>query len=294
MTALVGRDIELARLRDVLRATAGGTGGCLVITGPPGIGKTRLLAEMIRHGSAAGLAVASGQAIELDRVAPLKTVVSALREARPRPVDLSGLREHQGDRLWYVERIGEALEEYAAAGPLLVVVDDAHWTDEFSALALRVLVPRLSSSPVRWVLARRPAATPSPAHEAIDWLVREGAEQLSLAPLDEAAVGALCSNVLGAEADATVLALAAEGTATRSCWSSTSPRCRPPGRSWSPRASPRWWAPTCRPTSGRPPSSVCTACRRRPSGCCRPDPSSGARSRCTPRPSCGGCGRSSC
>ncbi|WP_345540281.1 helix-turn-helix transcriptional regulator [Phytohabitans rumicis] len=211
MTALVGRDIELARLRDVLRATAGGTGGCLVITGPPGIGKTRLLAEMIRHGSAAGLAVASGQAIELDRVAPLKTVVSALREARPRPVDLSGLREHQGDRLWYVERIGEALEEYAAAGPLLVVVDDAHWTDEFSALALRVLVPRLSSSPVRWVLARRPAATPSPAHEAIDWLVREGAEQLSLAPLDEAAVGALCSNVLGAEADATVLALAAEG-----------------------------------------------------------------------------------
>jgi DNA-binding NarL/FixJ family response regulator len=206
--AMVGRDDTLATLRDVLAATAAGTGGCLVVTGAPGIGKTRLLEEAERQAKAQGLAVASGRANDLDRVAPMRTLVSALRATRPDPVDLVGLPTDPDSRFWQIDRIGEALEEYAAKRPLLVMIDDAQWTDELSVLALRVLVPTLSSAPIRWLLARRPVPARSPAQETIDWLISEGAEEICLDPLDEPAVDRFCSDLLGATADATVLALA--------------------------------------------------------------------------------------
>jgi predicted ATPase len=45
-----------------------------------------------------------------------------------------------------------SLQRYAARRPLLIVIDDAHWMDELSALALDQLVPALAVSPVRWLL----------------------------------------------------------------------------------------------------------------------------------------------
>lgn len=207
----LGREQELAMLSRLLSATAGGAGGCAVLTGAPGIGKTRLLADAHEQARALGLAVAPGRAIELDRAAPLRSLLTAVRVAEPVPVDLAALQEHRGDRLWYVDRLGEALEEYVARRPLVILVDDAHWCDELSSLALRVLVARLSSTPLLWLLARRPVPASSPGQDAIDWLVQEGADEVRLGPLGEQAVTALCANVLGAQPDATVLALAAGG-----------------------------------------------------------------------------------
>src|SRR5262249_46940926 len=207
----VGRDEELEELYRLLGATAGGTGGCVVLTGSPGIGKTFVLDRAREHARKLGLAVAPGRASELDRVAPLTSLLSALRSATPRPLDLSALRDHDGDRLWYVDRLGEALEAYTARRPLLVAVDDTHRCDELSALALRLLVPRLSSSPLRWLLARRPVPTGSPGQDTVNWLIEQGTDQIELGPLDEDAVAALCQQVLDATPDATVLALAARG-----------------------------------------------------------------------------------
>jgi ABC-type transport system substrate-binding protein/class 3 adenylate cyclase len=48
-TRLVGRDAELARAREVTDAALAGSGGALFITGEPGIGKSRLLAELRQH-----------------------------------------------------------------------------------------------------------------------------------------------------------------------------------------------------------------------------------------------------
>jgi DNA-binding CsgD family transcriptional regulator len=210
--AMFGRDNVVAMLRDVLAATAAGTGGSLVVTGAPGIGKTRLLEEAERLAEAQGLAVASGRANELDRVAPMRTLVSALRAARPDPVDLAGLPSGPDSQFRQIDRIGEALEEYTAERPLLVMIDDAQWTDELSVLALRVLVPTLSSAPIRWLLARRPVPARSPAQDTIDWLISEDAQQICLEPLDEQAVTRFCSDLLGATADETVLALASRGS----------------------------------------------------------------------------------
>jgi DNA-binding CsgD family transcriptional regulator len=210
--AFVGREDTLAALRDVLAATAAGTGGCLVITGSPGIGKTRLLEEAQRQAEAQGLAVASGRANDLDRVAPMRTLVSALRATGPDPVDLAGLLRVPDSQFRQIDRIGEVLEEYATERPLLIMIDDAQWTDELSVLALRVLVPTLSSAPIRWLLARRPVPADSPAQETIDWLISEDAQQICLEPLDERAVIRFCSDLLGASPDETVLALASRGS----------------------------------------------------------------------------------
>ncbi|HEX6074666.1 MAG TPA: AAA family ATPase [Micromonosporaceae bacterium] len=205
---LVGRDDALATLRSALRTTVDGAGGCLIVEGPAGIGKSRMLAAGIVEAHKLDMMVASGQATELDRVAPLSSLMTSLRQNSPPGFEISRLGSQDGNRLWLVHHLGEMIADYVRARALLIVLDDAHWADELTALALRVLVPALSSSPVLWLLARRRVPTRSSAQDAIDWLAGEGARRLELGPLGEAAVAELCANVLEARPDSTVLALA--------------------------------------------------------------------------------------
>src|SRR5258705_2556137 len=79
-SVLVGRDVELAALRSSLEATAQGSGGCDVLAGQPGIGKSRLIEEARLIAGGLGITVAAGGAIELDPVAPARTLTSALRD----------------------------------------------------------------------------------------------------------------------------------------------------------------------------------------------------------------------
>jgi ATP/maltotriose-dependent transcriptional regulator MalT len=206
---LVGRDLELAGLREIVAETDSGVGGCVVLTGLPGIGKTRLLDEVADGALEAGLAVAYGRATEIDRSAPASTLASTLRSLRPKAPDLTALT-WPADRFFLVDRLGEVLEAQAADRPLLIIIDDVQWADEFSAHAIRVLVNTLSSSPVRWLLSRRRTKLASDALRAIDQLARlDTTTTIELGPLDEAALTELCRATLDAEPDATVLALAA-------------------------------------------------------------------------------------
>jgi DNA-binding CsgD family transcriptional regulator len=210
--ATVGRDAEVAVLSRVLADTAAGTGGCLVLTGAAGIGKTHLMDLAARQASELGLAVAAGRATELDRVAPLTTLGSALGRCQPRVPGLGRIGQETGDRFRLVDLIGELLEDFATDRPVLIAIDDAQWADEFSVLALRVLVPALSSSALRWVLARRPGPAHLAAQDAIDRLVADGAEEIVLHPLNDDAIGQLCAQVVGVRVDATVLSLAGRGS----------------------------------------------------------------------------------
>ncbi len=206
---LVGRDVELAALRSSLEATAQGSGGCDVLAGQPGIGKSRLIEEARLIAGGLGITVAAGGAIELDRVAPARTLTSALRDLGGQ---LAALGRSPADgpgepALPYIDDLAEALDRFARSRPLLVAIDDMQWADELSALALRILVPTLAASPVRWLLARRPVPARTAGQDTVSWLVSEGARELYLGRLSEDAVKQLCSDLLGATADATVLAL---------------------------------------------------------------------------------------
>src|SRR5262249_23730243 len=63
---LVGRDAELARLRDLWRRARSGSAASVVVTGPPGIGKTRLVQELADEVRRGGGAVAYGELEEVD------------------------------------------------------------------------------------------------------------------------------------------------------------------------------------------------------------------------------------
>src|SRR5438477_11440382 len=73
-TALLERDSELAELGEVLEEARAGRGGLVLIEGPPGIGKTRLL-DVVRAGAGEqGMTVLSARASELDRDFPFGIV----------------------------------------------------------------------------------------------------------------------------------------------------------------------------------------------------------------------------
>ncbi|MFF3330835.1 helix-turn-helix transcriptional regulator [Streptomyces sp. NPDC002888] len=210
-TELVGRERNLATLSELLDVTAEGSGACAVVEGPAGIGKSRLLAAVAEEARARAMAVVSARPAELDRIAPLSALLRALRAGDPPVLDEAAVAElarQESSRFWLLDRLGELIEAYATRRPLVISLDDTQWADELTALALRTLVPALSGSPVLWLIARRPAASATPAQNAVDWLLAEGARPVLVEPLSEPDVRRFCRTALAASPDAAVLALA--------------------------------------------------------------------------------------
>lgn len=195
-SVVFGRAAQLTELRGALRATLGGTGGCVVIEGPAGIGKSLLLTAVRDMASDLGLTVTMGRAGEFDRSAPFATLVAALQGSPILSPQLAGL-DTVSSPVWLVNRIGELIESYAGSQPLVIAIDDAHWADELTAFALPVLTNMLSRSPVLWLLARRRGPGSRPAQNAIDHLLSAGASCLPLGPLDDQAIAELCAQLLG-------------------------------------------------------------------------------------------------
>jgi predicted ATPase len=75
-----GRDLELDVVGELVGATAHGDGGVLLIEGPAGIGKTRMLAEAEAVARRAGVRVAAAEAFEGQRTVPFATLLTALLE----------------------------------------------------------------------------------------------------------------------------------------------------------------------------------------------------------------------
>lgn len=206
---LVGHDEALRVLLAALARTTEGTGGCVVLEGPAGIGKTRLLEWLAGEAARVKVEVAGGRAAELERVTPLATLLRVLRSHTPR-LAADVLEDAESSWLWRVDQLRAAMEDQVRDCRLVVLLDDAHLADELTALALRILVPALATSSVLWVLARRPGptrGTAQTAQEAIDWLIGEGARHIRLDPLNDEEATELCAQVLGAAPDPTMLRL---------------------------------------------------------------------------------------
>jgi predicted ATPase len=75
---LVGRDNELGQLDVALAALDEDVGGCITLEGEPGIGKSRLLAELRARADQRGFAVLSGVAAEFERDRPFSVWIDAL------------------------------------------------------------------------------------------------------------------------------------------------------------------------------------------------------------------------
>ena len=147
MAALVGRDSEMARLRLLLDDAAAGRAVTALIGGDAGVGKSRLVAEVMTVAEHSGFTVLCGQCAEIGDSVPYLPFADAFRTApahieqavKARPV-LARLLPDGGDlaqsadlssmaRQQMFGAVLGALAELAAASPLLLVLEDLHWAD---------------------------------------------------------------------------------------------------------------------------------------------------------------------
>jgi hypothetical protein len=81
--SLVGRDSELALPAGLVREAAAGRGGCVLIEGEPGIGKSTLVWAALAAAAEAGCAVFWGAGDELGQALPLLPLLEGLRVREP-------------------------------------------------------------------------------------------------------------------------------------------------------------------------------------------------------------------
>src|SRR6266545_285280 len=190
---LVGRAEEMSSLDQVLAELDQGRSAAIVLVGEPGIGKTRLLAELAARADARGQLVLSGSASELEHDLPFSVFVDALDEY-VRGIDrnrLTALDDDVRTELAHVfpsltalateravalqhERyrshraVRALLEQLAWTQPLVLVLDDLHWADSASVELVGALLRRRPAAAVFLALAVRPRQVPERLSAALE------------------------------------------------------------------------------------------------------------------------------
>jgi hypothetical protein len=163
---LLDRLAERAALTGLLEAARNGRSGVLVLPGPPGIGKTALLDNMIDSAADMHIVRVAGVESEMELAfAALQQLCAPMLEGR-----LERLPDPQRDALAvaFGLRAGGAPDRFlvglaalsllsatAEKQPLLCVIDDARWLDRASAQVLAFVARRLLAEPIALVIATR-------------------------------------------------------------------------------------------------------------------------------------------
>ena len=210
---MVGRDEELSLLRAQFGFLPTGNRRVVFISGEAGIGKTALMDAFCREVKQSSASVAHGQCLQCvsgkEEYYPLMESLSQLCAsadgelacrilARMAPAWLTKGRAPESSTAAHAEPqvrlLGElcaALEELAAAKPLVLVFEDLHWADDSTLDFISVMARRRAPTRVM-VLAscrRRKGATGHPLEVVKqDLLVHRLAVEIALAPLAKAAV----------------------------------------------------------------------------------------------------------
>jgi predicted ATPase len=164
LSPIRGRTAELKVIDALVAAVADGRGGVLLIEGPPGIGKSRLLTEVGSAAEKHGVRGLFGEALKCQQAAPFFSLFMATLNASPPVGDADALRRlstFADLRYWVVHDLADALEVAAAETPLVIMLEDVHWADNGTLLALRSLAGARPAPPVLWVLTARTGASGS-------------------------------------------------------------------------------------------------------------------------------------
>lgn len=220
-TAFVGRESELAEAVAGLGDALAGRGRLFLLVGEPGIGKSRLGEELIRHARQRGFHVLVGRCWEAGGApaywpwvqamrsyvrdaetetlraelgagaAAVAQIVPELRERFPDLPELPSL-DAEGARFRLFDSTAQFLKSAARARPLLLALDDLHAADAPSLLLLQFLARELTDSKL-FVLGALRDVDPIPdarLKETLAELAREPVtRRLTLGGLTERAVG---------------------------------------------------------------------------------------------------------
>ena len=209
---LVGRADEIGAIDAALEQVANGRQITLELVGEPGIGKTRLLAELAARAESRGFLVLEGCGAQLERDLPFWVFVDALDEyvqgldpgrvqalgndvrtelatvlpsaAAPATGPEAAL-SHERYRAHRAVR--DLLALLAITQPVVLVLDDLHWADPASIELVGALLRRPASGRVLTALALRPRQVGERLSSSLQRAHRNGAlERLELGALSRA------------------------------------------------------------------------------------------------------------
>jgi len=211
---LIGRAAERASLLQAWQQASAGRGELLLVGGEAGMGKSRLVEEIL--GNSAELYLHYGcyelrtptfapiasilrqymnrTAVELAEVGPLANYLNLLLpELGPSPED-------SGDHTALMEAIARALTRLAGDQPAVIVIDDLQWADNATLDTILSLVNYLPNLPILMVGVYR--SDEIPRGHPLRWLRNQlrrsrATQELTVMPLDESATASLAEAVLG-------------------------------------------------------------------------------------------------
>ncbi len=218
--SLVARATERAVLADLVqRATEARADDVVLLSGEPGIGKSRLLGELGTLTRALGGRVLAGRAFEAESVRPFGIWIDMLRGEHL--AELGGdLRQHlaplfpelgtaPGDaesKARLFDGVARLLRDLSARAPVVIAVDDLHWLDDASAGLLHYVARVSIGTRVAIACATRDGELDdNPAALRFVRALRHEGRLLALpiAPLGMEDTGALVRAAAGPDVDAT-------------------------------------------------------------------------------------------
>jgi hypothetical protein len=241
----VGRADELAALAREWQRVRRGERRVVALSGEPGIGKTRLAAELCAAAHASGGMVLLGRCHE-DGLVPYEPFVEALRRyvaecpaqtlsdrlgaegavlAALMPelegrFEASTAKPHELAAARLVEAMVVLVREVARSRPTILLLEDLHWAEDATAVALRHLVRGTEGVPLLVLVTYRDTEITGdhPITDALAEARRARVlHEVALGGLDEQSVGSIVAAETGADASAgLVTAVHARRTAIRS------------------------------------------------------------------------------
>jgi DNA-binding CsgD family transcriptional regulator len=174
MSPAIGREMPLARLLDSLKSALSGTGRTCLITGEAGIGKTRLLQELLARARAHDCHVLAGKAQDYDHGIAYASLRDRLASAVPEDFDEASrvlLADVQSalDGAVLGQRAGAPgvraqpafllatrfLSGLCQHRPTIIALDDAHLSDDETLTALSLAARHLAQLPLLLVVSTR-------------------------------------------------------------------------------------------------------------------------------------------
>ena len=228
-TPFVGRDAERAELGRWLDRAVRGRGGLVLVGGEPGVGKTRLVEQLLDVARQQRCLTLTGRCYEIEGTAPFIPFVEIIEQyARVAPLEV--LRETLGDaapevarlvpdlrrllpdtppaielppeqqRHYLFKNIAEFLERVSRTTSTVLLLDDLQWADNATLLLLQHLAPSLGQLPLLAVGTYRDVEleVTRPFAATLETLNRKRlAQRLNLERLPEAGVAGMLAALGG-------------------------------------------------------------------------------------------------
>ena len=190
---LYGRDVERTAIKTLLDGARLGRGGVLVLRGQAGAGKSALLNDAVAAAPEMLVLRATGVESELELpfaalhqlLRPALSHIERLpaRQANALSVAFGLVANGQDNRFLISVAVLGLLDELTTESPVLCVIDDAHWLDEASAIALAFVARRVEADRIALLFAARDGdvrqfSAPGLPELPVDGLAAEAGGQL--------------------------------------------------------------------------------------------------------------------